>query len=48
MKQQKGKVIIDLPRTPANAWLFEKRYKKDHVENEKQEKKDNQADKHSE
>jgi hypothetical protein len=20
---RKGKVIIDLPRTPANAWLFE-------------------------
>lgn len=35
MKQQKGKVIIELPRIPENAWLFEKRFKSKPAENKK-------------
>lgn len=48
MKRQKGKVIIELPRIPENAWLFANIYGDKPTESEKKEKKDNQEDKHSE
>lgn len=39
MRNQEGKGVIELPRTPANAWLFEKKAKNKHAESENEKNK---------